>query len=409
MVKKEETGIPHVLICQFEGRDHLQLKVRLDNPRRYVFRSLGTSDFDRARREFAPLYADIIGNPDEFSRTNIIHISKLVDQFMDGEGHRVRRNEISEGTHKSKERTLYKGFLPYCVGHKLTRVMDADGTSFKHYGTWRMDVYGYEQSTVNTEIRHVKEFLVWCQRSKGHWKGEEWLVPTVNLRRGLKKQKNRAYTDEMVEEMTDYLLEKQQDKTETIHQRWLWKLFTQFFTLQMECGCRTAEFTHVQWKHCKIKGWNPERPESLLEVINDVHIPISKTGPRDIVFMSPALINLRKMYEDKGLTLTPEDYVFINTLNGKRLGPAGFNDKWKRMAEDLGYPPDYTLYSTRSVYISDRIIQGSPISLIAQNCGNSVRVIEQDYKDVILKLNTDPLVQRANNQEDGDSEYMPLV
>ena len=399
--------MPQAFICRYELKDQLQLKVRLDDPRRYLLRSLDTDDWEEAAFKFGSVYTELISNPDEKSRIHSVHLNRLVDEFDAEQQKRVRRNEITDGTLKSKSRTLYQGFLPYCNHIKVQRVGDVDSTSFKHYGTWRMDVFGYTQGTVNTEIRHLKEFLFWCQKAKGHWKGESWLVPTVRQKKGVQVPSNRAYSDAMVEEMTDYLLEKQQDKSISTHQRWLWKQFTLFWTLQMDCGCRTAEFTHVQWQHCRVQGWNPEDPKSIMNVVNAVHIPISKTGPRDIVFQSPVLIQLREIYRDKGLSIDPESYVFTNTLNGNRLGPQGFNGKWKLMAEELGYPPEYTLYSTRSTYITDRIINGTPLSLIAQNAGNSSRVIEESYKDVILQNNISVMTQR-NGLEDDSDDFISL-
>lgn len=400
--------MPNAFICQYEGREHLQMNVRFDNPRRYLHRSLETADWDEATFKFGQIYTQLVTNPDEKSRVHTVHITRLLDEFDDEQLRRVKRNEITEGTHKSKSRTLYQGFLPYCKHQKLERVSDIDGTSFKHYGEWRHDVYHYEQSTINTEIRHLKEFLLWCQKSKGHFKGEHWLVPTLRLTKGAQKQSNRAYTDLMIEEICEYLSEKQQDQSLSTHQRWLWKLFTLYWTLQLDCGCRTSEFTHVQWKHVQTRGYNPEKPDSILKVINAVHIPVSKTGPRDIVFESPVLLQLLEAYKDKGVPIGPDGYVFTNILNGTKLGPQGFNRKWKDMAEELGYGPEFTLYSTRSTYITDRIINGTPISLIAQNAGNSVSIIESSYRDVIMKTNTAVMTQRQKYEED-DSDFKPLI
>lgn len=408
LVEKRSTPMPQAFICQYENREHLQLTVRLDDPRRYLHRSLETADWTEASMKFGMVYTELLGNPDEKARVHSVHINKLLDQFDSEQLSRVRRNEITEGTHKSKSRTLFQGFLPYCNHLGIKRVSDIEGTTFKHYGEWRHDVYHYQQGTINTEIRHLKEFLIWCQKSKGHFKGEHWLVPTLRQTKGSVKETNRAYTDEMVEEITDYLLEKQNDQTLSIHQRWLWKQFTLFWTLQLDCGCRTAEFTHVQWKDVQVRGYNPERPDTILEVINSVHIPESKTGPRDIVFQSPVLIQLREIYKEKGITLTPDSYVFLNTLNGKKISPQGFNRKWKDMSEELGYGPEYSLYSTRSTYITDRIINGTPLSMIAQNAGNSSRMLESRYRDIIMKTNTRVMTQRAGLKDD-DTEFRSLV
>ena len=142
--------------------------------------------------------------------------------------------------------------------------------------------------------------------------------------------------------------------------------------------------------------------------MNDVHIPVSKTGPRDILFESASLVLMKAIYESKGWKLNPEDYVFANILNRQRQTSQSFNKLFNQMKDDLGYGDEFTLYSTRSVYISDRIVQGSPLSLIAQQCGNSTRVIEERYQDVILKINSDQLIKR-NQTEQSREEFVPVI
>ena len=126
------------------------------------------------------------------------------------------------------------------------------------------------------------------------------------------------------------------------------------------------------------------------------------------MFESSALVIIKRMYEAKGMVLNPEDYVFTNILTRKRQGPGAFNTKFNQLKAHLNYGDEYTLYSTRLVYISDRIVNGTPLSLIAQNCGNSTRMIEERYQDIMLKVNSAPLIQR-HGQEESFNEFMPLV
>ena len=407
LVESHPTVFPNAAVNRYEANPVWKLKVRVENPTRYIFRTLDTCELAEAMAKYPYVYTTVIQNPDELSRLHVIHINRLVDDFMSDQQERVVRQEIAMGTYDSKERTLYKGLVPYCQARNLVRVADIDHLSFRDYPTWRKDVFQYQQSTINTEIRHLKEFLYYCQKTKGHWKGTDWLVPPLRKVKGGPKP-NSAFTDEMVEEMSEYLLEKTDNKDISIHQRFLWKLFLQFFTLSLDSGTRTSEWTYVQWKHVRIQGYNKENPSSLMDVVVSAHIPISKTGPRDIIFQSPSLITLQELYRSRKVPLSPNSYIFSNILNGTRLAAQGFNRKWKQMAEDLGYGPEYTLYSTRSTYISDRIIQGTPLSMIAQNCGNSSRMIEERYRDIILKLNKSPLIQRRLDEDD-DSEFVPLV
>lgn len=408
IVRKVETGIPKCFVIQFEHLPDLELRVTLGKGATYkqVHRTLGTPDWEEAMKRFGPIYADIIQEPNRYSRETPAELQQLIDLFAEDQEQRLRNDEIAPGTLKGKMRSLYKRFIPFLKSKGLRTASQIQHDSFQDYPGWSK-AGGMEASTVNVEIRHIKEFLYWVQRKHGYWKGTEWLIINIRKRGGGPKP-NSAYTDEMVEAGMELCLEKCKDMAQSSYDRWLWKLFTQYWTLMMDCGARTSDPLHVQWKMVKIKGWNPNDPTTILEAVNDVHFPKSKTGPRDSVFQSGALINIKALYEERGFTLNPEDFVFMNIRTRKQMGPKPFNDRFNMIANALGWPEQYTLYSSRSTYISDRIIQGTPLSLIAQNVGNSVRVIEDDYKDIILKLHADPLTQRRTVESPAE-EYSPLV
>ena len=80
---------------------------------RQIHRMLGTTDWSETMKRLGPLYQDIVAEPDRHSRTNIVHLNKLVDEFINEQEERVRREEMAQGTFNSKERTLYKGFIPF--------------------------------------------------------------------------------------------------------------------------------------------------------------------------------------------------------------------------------------------------------------------------------------------------------
>ena len=83
ILKKVETGIPKCVVIQFDRLDELQLQVTIGKAGSYrrIHRSLGTTDWAEAMKRFGPLYAEVIAEPDEFSRKHSIHLNKLVDEF----------------------------------------------------------------------------------------------------------------------------------------------------------------------------------------------------------------------------------------------------------------------------------------------------------------------------------------
>lgn len=399
--------MPGVDVILYSNRRDLYARILLQKPKRkYVHRCLDTKDLAEALQKTTAVFMEVVQEPDKFSRTKVQTLNKLADLYIQQETDRVRRKEITEGTLKGRERVIYDAVLPFCAVNKLETVSDIKHNSFLNYGASRVDS-GYSQSTVEIDIRHLKSFLFYCQKQHGYWKGFEWLVPVPRKVKGGPKP-NSAFTDEMIAEMTEYLERKTKNEELSRHQRWRWQLFSQYFTLLLDSGARSSEPAHIQWKHVRVRGFDPTIPASILAAECDVHIPVSKTGPRDTVFSSPVFILLKKMYSTRGIEPTPEDYVFLNVFNRKQLSVQGFNSKFKEMHADLGYGPQFTMYSTRSTYISDKIIQGAPLSLISQNCGNSARVIEQSYQDIILKRNAAVLLERKAFSEES-KEFLPLV
>lgn len=409
--QKYPTPFPGVEIIDYELRDDLQLRVKLTKPKvKYIHRTLGTKDPAEGLSKAAEVYMQIVQNPDEFSRNSLTQIPALVDKFIDQQQQRVIRREIAEGTLKGKDRTLYKGLIPFCKAHDILRVSQVTHTSFSTYPVWRIDTQSLKNETVNTEIRHLKEFLYWCQKSEGHWKGYEWLLmPVRRVKSGPKP--NSAFTDEMVEEMTDFLLDRSRDKSISVYQRWRWTLFTHFINIMCESGMRTGELVNVKWGDIRIRNWDPNEEWSKAKVLLaecDIHVTTSKTGPRDILVRTPGFIHLRAMYQDKGFKLGPQNYVFTNILNGKPMTTQVFTACFKEMRSELGWGEEFTLYSSRSTYISDAIIQGVPLSMIAQQCGNSSAMIEDRYRDIILKKNSDILLGRTDRDKT-ESEFRSIL
>ena len=166
ILKKVETGIPKCVVIQFDRLDELQLQVTIGKAGSYrrIHRSLGTTDWAEAMKRFGPVYAEVIAEPDEFSRKHSIHLNKLVDEFMEKVQQRLRREEIAEGTAKNKERSLSKpSFLVCAKGiNRVSEVEHNTRASLPTESTW---------DTTTTPMQWSQEHqgvLFWCQKVKGH-------------------------------------------------------------------------------------------------------------------------------------------------------------------------------------------------------------------------------------------------
>lgn len=97
------------------------------------------------------------------------------------------------------------------------------------------------------------------------------------------------------------------------------------------------------------------------------------------------------------VTLTAESVAFFDRLTDKRpagavLLPRGDGDRWgkseqarpfKRAAKAAELPASASFYTLRHSHISRAIEGGMPLSLLAENCGTSLGMIQKNYAKVL--------------------------
>jgi integrase len=121
-----------------------------------------------------------------------------------------------------------------------------------------------------------------------------------------------------------------------------------------------------------------------------LRISDGKTGGR-VVTLSPQAANyfagLAKGKADDDLLLAKE--------NG---GPWRKSDHSRPMREAVKrakLPAATTLYSLRHTHISDAIISGMPLTLLAENCGTSIGMIEKNYAKAIAATRQQVIAQHG--------------
>lgn len=105
-----------------------------------------------------------------------------------------------------------------------------------------------------------------------------------------------------------------------------------------------------------------------------LHIPEGKTGPRDVVLTEEAA----RWFEGIAAGKQPDDLLLP-----KDDGTAwGFNHHLRRMRDAVKrakLPKATTIYACRHSYVSQSLLSGMNMQLLAENMGTSVRMIEQHY------------------------------
>lgn len=159
-------------------------------------------------------------------------------------------------------------------------------------------------------------------------------------------------------------------------------------------GCRPTEMKGLNWGD--VLGYRKEREKPFAE--RDIRLRVRGKGKhRTFIPMENALpwFDMLWMLGKSALEREPDDSdpVFV-TMQGKRL------DSVKRSLSELlsvcGLLTDHrgvrrTSYSFRHFYISQQLMAGVDVFILAQNTGTSSDMIHRFYADVKLELMKDHL------------------
>ena len=118
---------------------------------------------------------------------------------------------------------------------------------------------------------------------------------------------------------------------------------------------------------------------------------------------------LKQYYRDK-FGINPEDNqpVFMEMF-GRRKGNSfdryALYRIWGELMRDCKLNRiDFTLYCLRGFYITQSILNGVDITMIAKNCGNSPNTIYKHYEFINMEINTHNLIKRRDTKKEVEYE-----
>ena len=120
---------------------------------------------------------------------------------------------------------------------------------------------------------------------------------------------------------------------------------------------------------------------------------------------------LKQYYRDTfDYNPTDKDYVFMDMLGrnqGKVFERHSFYRLWKELMSSAKLTRlDFSPYSLRGFYITQSILNGIDLLLIAKNCGNSLNTIMKHYEFIKMESQTKDLIKRRNIQEEISAEVI---
>ncbi len=130
-------------------------------------------------------------------------------------------------------------------------------------------------------------------------------------------------------------------------------------------GARLGELTQLN-----VKDFDPKR--ALIVIAK------GKTGARVVSLSGESVAFFRRVSKD-----CLPDAVLLPRADGERWGKSEQHRPFKRAAALAGLPASASFYALRHSHISRAIEAGMPLSLLAENCGTSLGMIQRNYAKVL--------------------------
>lgn len=132
-------------------------------------------------------------------------------------------------------------------------------------------------------------------------------------------------------------------------------------------GCRLGELTALD-----VRDFDAERAQ--------LNVRAGKTGPRIVTLTDESTAFFKRLSKDR-----PAAAVLLPRADGDRWGKSEQARPFKRAAALAELPASASFYALRHSHISRAIDLRMPLSLLAENCGTSLAMIQKTYAKVLAK------------------------
>ena len=234
----------------------------------------------------------------------------------------------------------------------------------------------------------------------------EWVKPkNISRVRTAEKAYGKKDNKEKVMNEWEYQME--------IHRR---ILIRELILIGSSSGIRVPkEMLSLKWGDIRIKKEKIEGQYGSQKVVEQYSAYIrigeeQKTGSRVVVALAGSYFIRLKEYLTQELGRSPADDepVFME-LYGRRkfdvLDKYALYRIWGELMRDCGLTRmDFTPYCLRGFYITQSILNGFDLVLIAKNAGNSINTISNHYEFVNMEHQSHRLLKRRNTQKEMENE-----
>lgn len=296
-----------------------------------------------------------------------------------------RMREHPEGakgasTVKDHELALGKYHIPF---FDRTYITSIDRQKLAEFDAWRIKKLGRTpaQSTLKTHNVALKKVFDEAVIRKWMTPGQ---VPVLSSAGGIAATRRDYFTTEEIEKIRkafpEWIAESRKQQT-----RELRELLYYYFNVAVLTGLRPGtEMDNLRWNDIEMK------PDHVVITVRKGKTTLH-TGNRHVVGNSAVLdwiLNMHESSQDGQDTVegVPKDWnpLVFRLPDGTTTDGLGrnFTALLRRLKLDQGSGGKRTLYSLRHTYITHRLLDRMPVSVIAKQCGTSTAMIETHYSHI---------------------------
>lgn len=296
-----------------------------------------------------------------------------------------RMREHPEGakgasTVKDHELALGKYHIPF---FDRTYITSIDRQKLAEFDAWRIKKLGRTpaQSTLKTHNVALKKVFDEAVIRKWMTPGQ---VPVLSSAGGIAATRRDYFTTEEIEKIRkafpEWIAESRKQQT-----RELRELLYYYFNVAVLTGLRPGtEMDNLRWNDIEMK------PDHVVITVRKGKTTLH-TGNRHVVGNSAVLdwiLNMHESSQDGQDTEegVPKDWnpLVFRLPDGTTTDGLGrnFTALLRRLKLDQGSGGKRTLYSLRHTYITHRLLDRMPVSVIAKQCGTSTAMIETHYSHI---------------------------
>lgn len=361
-------------------------------------------------------------------------IDTYIDLYVKKQQELCLNGFITEGTYNNKKVAIDKHLREYLKTKAILRTSELKVNTFDDYLIFRSQC---SKLTRQRELQTIQQWVRWLLKEEVvHPKLSQIEVPTERIGEEdltANPAINPRDWDLITKTIRDWKDEAVAHSRKGVH--FYRTLFHTFCLVMKNTGCRPSELRMLQWKDIEVLPLTDEEEElrregkmnsKLTDKVATAYIFIKKSKTRSQREV-PARVGreLRRWrdYTKEYLKeanvrscLTLDSFVFGNPNNEWRPYARNlFSNTWHNnvilpLAGQLrGHKmsdKNYTLYSMRSTYIEDNLLQegGCDVFLLATVCGHDVKILQKHYERINVRLRAGELTKIPYGKRDNREE-----